>query len=90
MQKQQQQGDSFQAVWGYPNVVQETIKEATRYEVHPAPPRSSGVAATYKSGRPRYLATFYKNDTVLATRLAMRLTSKTSGVEYFVCLKNAM
>ena len=89
MQKQQQQGD-FQAVWGYPNEVLETIKEATRYEVHPAPPKSSGVAATYKSGRPRYLATFYKDDTVLSTRLAMRLTSRSSGVEYYVCLKNAM
>ena len=90
MQKQQQQGD-FQAVWGYPNEVLETIKEATRYEVHPAPPKSSGVAATYKSGRPRYLAHFYnKDDTVLSTRLAMRLTSRSSGVEYYVCLKNAM
>ena len=89
MQKQQQQGD-FQAVWGYPNEVLNTIKEATRYEVHPAPPRSSGGAATYKSGRPRYLATFYKDDTVLTTRLAMRLTSKNSGVVYDVCLRNAM
>ena len=63
--QQQQQGD-FQAVWGYPNEVLETIKEATRYEVHPAPPRSSGVAATYmyKIGRPRYHATFYKDGTV--------------------------
>ena len=87
--QQNNKGD-FQAVWGYPNEVLNTIKEATRYEVHPAPPRSSGAAATYKSGRPRFHATFFNKDgIVLSTRLAMRLTSRSSGVEYDVCLRSA-
>ena len=86
---QNNKGD-FQAVWGYPNEVLETIKEATRYEVHPAPPKSSGGAATYKSGRPRYHAIFYNKDgIVLSTRLAMRLVSAKTGNDYDVCLRSA-
>ena len=78
----------FRTTWGYPNEVLDTIKEATSFEVHPAPPKSSGVPATYKSGRPRYMAVFKDaSGAILSRRLAMRLTSARTDTEYDVCLR---
>ena len=77
--------DDFRTTWGYLNEVLDTIKEATSFEVHPAP---FGVPATYKSGRPRYMAVFKDaNGAVLSRRLAMRLTSARTNTEYAVCLR---
>ena len=78
-----QQQDFFQT-WGFPSEVKSSIPNAHSYEVYPAPSAPSA----YKSGRPRYVASFadeFKN--VVATRDAMRLTSKKTGKEYDVCLR---
>ena len=79
MQKQ----DFFQS-WGFPSEVKVTIPNAHSFEVHPAPSAPSA----YKSGRPRYVATFSDEfGNVVATRDAMRLTSKKTNKEYDVCLR---
>ena len=75
--------DFFQT-WGFPSEVKASIPNAHSYEVTPAlsPP------SAYKSGRPRYVATFADEfGNVLASRDAMRLTSKKTGKEYDVCLR---
>ena len=80
----QQSNDDFQTTWGYPSEVKVTIPNAHSYEVTPAlsPP------SAYKSGRPRYVATFADEfGNVVATRDAMRLVSKKTGKEYDVCLR---
>ena len=80
----QQSKDDFFQTWGFPSEVKSSIPLAHSFEVTPAisPP------SAYQSGRPRYVATFadeFKN--VVATRDAMRLTSKKTGKEYDVCLR---
>ena len=78
-----QQQDFFQT-WGFPSEIKVTIPNAHSFEVYPAPSAPSA----YKSGRPRYVCSFadeFKN--IVATRDAMRLTSKKTGKEYDVCRK---
>ena len=77
MQKQ----DPFQS-WGFPSEVKSSIPNSHSFEVYPAPSAPSA----YKSGRPRYVCSFadeFKN--IVATRDAMRLTSKKTGLDYDVC-----
>ena len=80
----QQSKDDFFQTWGFPSEVKVTIPNAHSFEVTPAlsPP------SAYKSGRPRYVATFadeFKN--VVGTRDAMKLVSKKTGLDYAVCLR---
>ena len=80
----QQNKDDFFQTWGFPSEVKASIPNAHSFEVTPAlsPP------SAYKSGRPRYVCE-YRDEfgNVLATRDAMRLTSKKTGKEYDVCLR---
>ena len=78
----QQSNDDFQTTWRYPSEVKLTIPIAHSFEVYPAPSAPSA----YKSGRLRYVCE-YRDEfgNVLATRDAMRLTSKKTGKEYDVC-----
>ena len=75
--------DTFREQWGYPSEVKGTIPGAAFYEVHPVP-------GCYKSGRPRFEATFVTADhkKVLARREAMELTSKRTGKPYNVCRRH--
>ena len=78
------QKDDFFQTWGFTSEVKVTIPNAHSFEVYPAPSAPSA----YKSGRPRYVCSFadeFKN--IVATRDAMRLTSKKTGKEYDVCRK---
>ena len=78
------QKDDFFQTWGFPSEVKASIPNAHSFEVTPAlsPP------SAYKSGRPRYVATFSDEfGNVVATRDAMRLVSKKTGKEYDVCLR---
>ena len=76
------QKDDFFQTWGFPSEVKATIPNAHSFEVTPAVPPSA-----YKSGRPRYVASFADEfGNIVATRDAMRLTSKKTGKEYDVCL----
>ena len=78
------QKDDFFLKYGFPSEVKVTIPNAHSFEVTPAlsPP------SAYKSGRPRYVATFSDEfGNVVATRDAMRLTSKKTNKEYDVCLR---
>ena len=78
------QKDDFFVTWGFPSEIKVTIPNAHSYEVYPAPSAPSA----YKSGRPRYVATFADEfGNVLATRDAMRLTSKKTNKEYDVCMR---
>ena len=78
------QKDDFFQTWGFPSEVKASIPNAHSFEVTPAVPPSA-----YKSGRPRYVATFADEfGNVVATRDAMRLVSKkTNNKEYDVCLR---
>ena len=78
------QKDDFFLKYGFPSEVKASIPNAHSFEVTPAlsPP------SAYKSGRPRYVATFadeFKN--VVGTRDAMKLVSKKTGLDYVVCLR---
>jgi len=80
---QQSKGDFFQT-WGFPSEVKASIPNAHSFEVYPAPSAPSA----YKSGRLRYVAAFADEfGNVLASRDAMRLTSKKTGKDYDVCLR---
>ena len=80
------QRDDFQKTWGFPSEVLETVEGASVYEVHPAFKRG-GEHATYKTGRPKYVAEFATlGGIILERRNAMRLISK-NGQEYDVCLR---
>ena len=79
----QQSKDDFFQTWGFPSEVKASIP-AHSFEVYPAPSAPSA----YKSGRPRYVATFSDEfGNVVATRDAMRLVSKKTNKEYDVCLR---
>ena len=78
------QKDDFFLKYGFPSEVKASIPNAHSFEVYPAPSAPSA----YKSGRPRYVATFSDAfGNVVATRDAMRLTSKKTGKEYDVCMR---
>ena len=70
----------FQADWGFPSEVRTTIHNAGVFDVRPCP-------GTYKSGRPKFQAIFLSHDrkSIVARRDAMELTSKKTGLPYFVC-----
>ena len=77
----QQSKDDFFQTWGFPSEVKASIN-AHSFEVYPAPSAPSA----YKSGRPRYVCSFADGfGNVVATRDAMRLTSKKTGLDYDVC-----
>jgi len=78
------QKDDFFVTWGFPSEVKASIPNAHSFEVYPAPSAPSA----YKSGRLRYVAAFADEfGNVLASRDAMRLTSKKTGKDYDVCLR---
>ena len=68
---------SFAESWAYPSVLKDELK-ASSYYVQPFP-------GTFKSGRPRWMATFFSTDRkVLARRIDMELTSGHTGAPYKV------
>ena len=78
------QKDDFFQTWGFPSEVKSSIPNAHSFEVTPAlsPP------SAFKSGRLRYVASFADEfGNVLATRDAMKLVSKKTGLDYVVCLR---
>ena len=76
------QQQDFLQTWGFPSEVKATIPNAHSFEVYPAPSAPSA----YKSGRPRYVCE-YRDEfgNVLASRDAMKLVSKKTGLDYVVC-----
>ena len=78
------QKDDFFQTWGFPSEVKVTIPNAHSFEVYPAPSAPSA----YKSGRLRYVCE-YRDEfgNVVATRDAMKLVSKKTGLDYAVCLR---
>ena len=67
----------FEASWAYPNILKEELKAAS-YDVQPFP-------GCFKSGRPRWIATFMNVERkVIARRIGMELTSQRSGQGYKV------
>ena len=83
MSRPSSEPDSFRDTWAYPNEVRASIPGAARYEVHPIP-------GCYKSGRPRFEATFVSADhkKVLARRAAMELTSRRTSAVFHVCKRH--
>ena len=78
------QKDDFFQTWGFPSEVKSSIPNTHSYEVYPAPSAPSA----YKSGRPRYVCSFADEfGNVLASRDAMKLVSKKTGLDYAVCLR---
>ena len=68
---------SFNESWAYPNILKEELKAAS-YDVQPFP-------GCFKSGRPRWIATFMNVERkVIARRIGMELTSKKTGEYYKV------
>ena len=78
----QQSKDDFFQTWGFPSEVKASIPNAHSFEVYPAPSAPSA----YKSDRPRYVCE-YRDEfgNVLASRDAMKLVSKKTGLDYVVC-----
>ena len=81
----QQSKDDFFQTWGFPSEVKASIP-AHSFEVYvPCALRPLGLQ---EWSPPRYVCSFadeFKN--IVATRDAMRLTSKKTGKEYDVCLR---
>ena len=68
---------SFGESWSYANVLKDELKAAS-YDIQAFP-------GTFKSGRPRWMATFLNSDRkVIARRVGMHLTSNQSGAPYYV------
>ena len=68
---------SFSESWAYANLLKSELGAAS-YDIQPFP-------GTFKSGRPRFMATFLDRDNkVLARRIGMELTSKKTGDYYKV------
>ena len=68
---------SFNESWAYPNILKEELKAAS-YDVQPFP-------GCFKSGRPRWIATFFSRENkVIARRIGMELTSTRTGQGYKV------
>ena len=67
----------FNESWAYPNVLKEELKAAS-YDIQPFP-------GCFKSGRPRWVATFMSRENkVIARRIGMELTSRKTGQGYKV------
>jgi hypothetical protein len=75
-----EKSDDFRSEWAFPSEVRTTIPGAGLYEVRQVP-------GAYKSGRPKFECYFLSIDKkrIIATRLAMQLTSSKTGSIYFVC-----
>ena len=68
---------SFNESWAYASALKDELK-ASSYDVQPFP-------GTFKSGRPRWMATFLSADRkVMARRIGMELTSGRTGAGYKV------
>ena len=68
---------SFSAQWAYPNIIKSELKAAS-YDIQPFP-------GCFKSGRPRWIATFMNvQRKVIARRIGMELTSQRTGQGYKV------
>ena len=69
---------SFNESWAYGNVIRDELK-ASSYDVQQFP-------GTFKSGRPRWMATFLSADRkkVVGRRIGMELTSGRTGAPYEV------
>ena len=68
---------SFNESWAYASALKDELKAAS-YDVQPYP-------GTFKSGRPRWMATFLNSDRkVIARRIGMELTSGRTGAPYKV------
>lgn len=74
---------SFSEAWGFPSDLKSELG-ADSYEIDPT-------GSYYKSGRPKYEATFMRGEqaTEIARRDAMLLTSKKTGRTYFVVSRHA-
>ena len=68
---------SFNESWAYASALKDELKAAS-YDVQPFP-------GTFKSGRPRWMATFLSADRkVISRRIGMQLTSSRTGAPYQV------
>ena len=68
---------SFNESWAYVNILREELKAAS-YDVQPFP-------GTFRSGRPKFIATFMNRENkVIARRIGMELTSRKTGQGYKV------
>ena len=68
---------SFNESWAYASALKDELKSSS-YDVQPYP-------GTFKSGRPRWMATFLSADRkVMAKRIGMELTSGRTGAPYKV------
>ena len=68
---------SFNESWSYVNILKAELKAAS-YDVQP-------YAGTFKSGRARWMATFFNRENkVIARRIGMELQSKKTGESYKV------
>ena len=68
---------SWDESWAYPNVLRDELKAAS-YDVQPYP-------GSFKSGRPKWIATFLSGDhKVITKRIGMELVSKKTGAGYKV------
>ena len=62
----------FEASWAYANLLKSELKAAS-YDIQPFP-------GTFKSGRAKWMATFFNGDRkVIARRIGMELTSSKTG-----------
>ena len=67
----------FSESWAYANLLKGELKAAS-YDVQPFP-------GCFKSGRPRWIATFFNRENkVIGRRIGMELTSKRTGQGYKV------
>jgi len=68
---------SFNESWAYASALKDELK-ASSYDVQPFP-------GTFKSGRPRWMATFLSADRkIMARHIGMELTSGRTGAPYKV------
>ena len=68
---------SFSESWSYVNLLKSELKAAS-YDIQPYP-------GTFRSGRARWMATFFNRENkVIARRIGMELQSKKSGESYKV------
>ena len=71
-----QQSNDFNETWKFPNIVREQYGDHIIYEI-------AQLNELFRSGRPKYVCTFKKENKIVGLHLAMQLTSK-KGDPYFV------
>ena len=77
-----EQSNNFNDNWKFPNILREQYGKYTKYEISP-------MNQKYRSGRPKFICAFKKDDDVVGLHLAMQLTSK-KGEPYFVAQTKPM